>query len=54
MMQLAGTMKTMTRLYEQAGQVAAEAVENMRTVSSLCIERLFLKKYADSLKQPSQ
>ncbi|XP_063686131.1 ATP-dependent translocase ABCB1-like [Bolinopsis microptera] len=54
MMQLAGTMKTMTRLYEQAGQVAAEAVENMRTVSSLCIERLFLKKYAASLKQPSQ
>ncbi|XP_063693781.1 ATP-dependent translocase ABCB1-like [Bolinopsis microptera] len=54
MMQLTGTMKTMTRLYEQAGQVAAEAVENMRTVSSLCIEPLFLKKYADSLKQPSQ
>ncbi|XP_063678804.1 ATP-dependent translocase ABCB1-like [Bolinopsis microptera] len=54
MMQLSGTMKSMTRLFEQAGQVAAEAVENMRTVSSLCIEPLFLKKYADSLKKPSQ
>ena len=54
MLQLSGTMKTMTKLYEQAGQTAAEAVENMRTVSSLCIERLFLKKYADCLIQPSQ
>ena len=54
MMQLAGTMKTMTRLYEQAGQTAAEAVENMRTVCSLCIERLFLKKYADCLVEPSR
>ena len=47
-------MKEMTRLYEQAGQTAAEAVENMRTVTSLCIERLFLKKYADSLREPSK
>ena len=54
MMQLAGTMKTMTRLYEQAGQTAAEAVENMRTVCSLCIERLFLNKYADCLVEPSR
>ena len=54
MLQLSGTMKTMTKLYEQAGQTAAEAVENMRTVSSLCIERLFLKQYADCLIQPSQ
>ncbi|KAL5266828.1 hypothetical protein ACHWQZ_G004016 [Mnemiopsis leidyi] len=54
MMQLGGTMKTMTRLYEQAGQTAAEAVENMRTVCSLCIERLFLKRYADCLVEPSK
>ena len=54
MLQLSGTMKNMTALYEQAGKTAAEGIENMRTVASLCLENTFSKKYAESLSAPTR
>ena len=54
MMQLAGTMESMTSLYEDAGKTAAEGIENMRTVASLCLEKMFIGMYERSLDKPSR
>ena len=54
MLQLSGTMKSITKLYEDAGQTAAEGIENMRTVVSLNLENKFIKSYTNSLEAPTQ
>jgi len=52
MWQVTGTTEGVAALYEQSGKIAAESIENMRTVASLGLERLFVKHYTDALKPP--
>ena len=54
MLQLSGTMKSITKLFEDAGQTAAEGIENMRTVVSLNLENKFIKSYITSLSAPTK
>ena len=54
MLQLAGTMGKMKKIYEEAGKTASESIENMRTVASLNLEDIFIRKYRESLKYPAQ
>uniref|UniRef100_A0A915EIP5 ABC-type xenobiotic transporter n=1 Tax=Ditylenchus dipsaci TaxID=166011 RepID=A0A915EIP5_9BILA len=41
-----------TELLEEAGKIASEAVENIRTVHGLNKQMIFYKKYADQLEMP--
>ena len=54
MLQLAGTMGKMKKLYEEAGKTASESIENMRTVASLNLEKVFIEKYRNSLAFPTR
>ena len=52
MKSLAGHSEKNKQLLEEAGTVAVEAVENIRTVAQLTREETFLKKYHDCLEGP--
>ncbi|XP_035688018.1 ATP-dependent translocase ABCB1-like isoform X1 [Branchiostoma floridae] len=54
MRMLAGYSSEEKKAVEDAGKTAVEAVENIRTVASLSLERKFCDIYADKLKGPFQ
>ncbi|CAH1238854.1 ABCB1 [Branchiostoma lanceolatum] len=54
MRMLAGYSSEEKKAVEDAGKTAVEAVENIRTVASLSMERKFCDLYADKLKGPYQ
>ncbi|XP_078702917.1 ATP-dependent translocase ABCB1-like isoform X1 [Branchiostoma floridae x Branchiostoma belcheri] len=54
MRMLAGYSSEEKKAVEDAGKTAVEAVENIRTVASLSLERKFCTLYADKLKGPYQ
>ncbi|XP_041479457.1 ATP-dependent translocase ABCB1-like [Lytechinus variegatus] len=47
-----GTQKRDSELLEEAGKIAAEAIENVRTVASLTLEDKMYQGYADMLQLP--
>ncbi|XP_071479160.1 ATP-dependent translocase ABCB1-like [Diadema antillarum] len=47
-----GSQKRDSELLEEAGKIAAEAIENVRTVASLTLEDKMYKSYADMLQVP--
>lgn len=49
---LAGHTAKNKQLMEEAGKIAVEAVENIRTVAQLNVEEVFLQKYHDCLEGP--
>lgn len=49
---LKGHQKRDAELMSEAGNVASEAIENIRTVQSLTLERAFYEKYIDNLLLP--
>ena len=42
------------KAYEKSGVVAAEAIENARTVLALCLEGRFMEKFAVEIQEPSK
>jgi len=44
-----GGQKKDAELMEEAGRVATEAIQSIKTVQSLSIERLFYEKYLEHL-----
>lgn len=42
------------KMYAKAGAIAAEAVDNIETVTTLCVQDNFLERYSEALESPLQ
>eukprot|EP00122_Pirum_gemmata_P013687 Pgem_evm1s12745 len=51
---MSGFMEDGVKIYEEAGKVAAEAVDNIKTVNALNCGYYFLQKYANLLTKPKR
>ncbi len=50
--ELAGRVHTNRKKLQDSGETVVESIQNIRTVASLGVERYFLRKYSEQLKEP--